>query len=59
MAKLLDKGRLNFESEMKWGSASLALLGKANIWMNTCSKDPARATHEGHASKLTLFMFFN
>lgn len=35
-AKLLDKGEQHFDKEMKeWGSTALALLGKANIWINT------------------------
>ena len=35
LAKLLDKGS-NLDKEMKeWGSTALAILGKANIWINT------------------------
>ena len=34
LAKLLDKGS-NLDKEMKeWGSTALAILGKANIWIN-------------------------
>ena len=40
LAKLIDKGGLLLDDEMKeWGSTALALLGKANIWINIRRRD--------------------